>query len=78
MSPSEEVHTSAWTPKFAAPEVHENGGRLQPVRSDMFAWAATIRAVSRKAVIVELTREILESTLEECSATDPELRPKDF
>eukprot|EP00971_Amphidinium_carterae_P045380 892942-Amphidinium_carterae.1 len=44
MSPSEEVHTSAWTAKFAAPEVRENNGRLQTVRSDMFAWAATIRA----------------------------------
>eukprot|EP00971_Amphidinium_carterae_P057155 1130090-Amphidinium_carterae.1 len=44
----------------------------------MFAWAATIRAVSLKDVIVEPTREILESILEECSAPDPELRPKDF
>eukprot|EP00971_Amphidinium_carterae_P235422 4672060-Amphidinium_carterae.1 len=44
----------------------------------MFAWAATIRAVLRKDVTVEPTRDILESTLEECSATDPELRPKDF
>eukprot|EP00971_Amphidinium_carterae_P031983 630116-Amphidinium_carterae.1 len=33
MSPSEEVHTSAWTPEFAAPEVREKGGRLQTVRS---------------------------------------------
>eukprot|EP00971_Amphidinium_carterae_P250772 4977935-Amphidinium_carterae.1 len=44
MSPSEEVHTSQWTPKFAAPEVREKGGKLQTVRSDIFAWAATIRA----------------------------------
>eukprot|EP00971_Amphidinium_carterae_P275628 5469026-Amphidinium_carterae.1 len=44
----------------------------------MFAWAATIRAVSRKDVIVEPSRDLLESILEECSATDPELRPKDF
>eukprot|EP00971_Amphidinium_carterae_P157836 3128893-Amphidinium_carterae.1 len=41
----------------------------------MFAWAATIRAVSSKD---EPTRAILESTLEECSARDPEHRPKDF
>eukprot|EP00971_Amphidinium_carterae_P046091 907267-Amphidinium_carterae.1 len=44
ISPQEKVHTSQWTPKFAAPEVHESGGRMQTVRSDMFAWAATIRA----------------------------------
>eukprot|EP00971_Amphidinium_carterae_P221626 4399315-Amphidinium_carterae.1 len=75
MSPVEEVHTSAWTPKFAAPEVRENGGRLQTVRSDMFAWAATIRAVSSKD---EPSIAILESTLEECSAKDPKHRPKDF
>eukprot|EP00971_Amphidinium_carterae_P014148 278942-Amphidinium_carterae.1 len=41
----------------------------------MFAWAATIRAVSSKD---EPTIAILESTLEECSAKDPEHRPKDF
>eukprot|EP00971_Amphidinium_carterae_P204303 4054180-Amphidinium_carterae.1 len=75
MPPSESVHTSAWTPKFAAPEVRDNGGRLQSVRSDMFAWAATIRAVARKD---EPTRVLLESILEECSETDPERRPKDF
>eukprot|EP00971_Amphidinium_carterae_P049398 973402-Amphidinium_carterae.1 len=75
MSPSVEVHTSAWTPKFAAPEVREQGGRLQTVRSDMFSWAATIRAVSSKD---EPIRAYLESTLEECSATDPDLRPKAF
>eukprot|EP00971_Amphidinium_carterae_P217579 4319156-Amphidinium_carterae.1 len=34
LSPLAEVHTSQWTPKFAAPEVHEKGGRLQTVRSD--------------------------------------------
>eukprot|EP00971_Amphidinium_carterae_P017249 340395-Amphidinium_carterae.1 len=78
LSPAEGVRTSAWTPKFAAPEVHENGGRLQTVQSDMFSWAATIRAVSRKDVIVEPTRELLESILEECSATDPKDRPKGF
>eukprot|EP00971_Amphidinium_carterae_P243769 4841304-Amphidinium_carterae.1 len=44
ISPQEKVHTSQWTPKFAAPEVHESVGRMQTVRSDMFAWAATIRA----------------------------------
>eukprot|EP00971_Amphidinium_carterae_P092262 1826885-Amphidinium_carterae.1 len=75
MSPSAEVHTNAWTPKFAAPEVHEKYGRLQTVRSDMFAWAATIIAVSNKD---EPMRAILESTLEECSATQPEHRPRDF
>eukprot|EP00971_Amphidinium_carterae_P123085 2436981-Amphidinium_carterae.1 len=78
ISPSEEVHTSQWTPDFAAPEVHKNGGRLQTVRSDIFAWAATIRSVSQKDAIVEPTRARLESILEECSAPDPELRPKDF
>eukprot|EP00971_Amphidinium_carterae_P146697 2907426-Amphidinium_carterae.1 len=75
MSPSEEVHTSSWTPYFAAPEVHEKGGRLQTVRSDMFAWAATIRAVSSKD---EPTGATLESILEDCSAADPERRPRDF
>eukprot|EP00971_Amphidinium_carterae_P288716 5732940-Amphidinium_carterae.1 len=45
------------------------------VRSDMFAWAATIKAVSQKDVIVEPR---LESILDKCSATDPELRPNDF
>eukprot|EP00971_Amphidinium_carterae_P162889 3229960-Amphidinium_carterae.1 len=75
MSPSEEVHTSAWTPKFAAPEVRQNGGRLQTVRSDMFAWAATIRAASSMDAPAEAH---LQSILEECSAADPELRPKDF
>eukprot|EP00971_Amphidinium_carterae_P283055 5619138-Amphidinium_carterae.1 len=75
MSPLAEVHTSAWTPKFAAPEVREKYGRLQTVRSDIFAWAATIRAVSSKD---EPMRAILESTLEECSATQPEHRPRDF
>eukprot|EP00971_Amphidinium_carterae_P136342 2701267-Amphidinium_carterae.1 len=75
MSPSEEVHTIMWTPKFAAPEVREKYGRLQTVRSDIFAWAATIRAVSRKD---EPTEALLESILEECSATDPQLRPKSF
>eukprot|EP00971_Amphidinium_carterae_P080959 1601750-Amphidinium_carterae.1 len=78
ISPSEEVHTSQWTPKFAALEVHESGGRVQTVRSDMFAWAATIRAVSQKDVIVEPIRARLESILEECGATDPKDRPKDF
>eukprot|EP00971_Amphidinium_carterae_P033219 654153-Amphidinium_carterae.1 len=73
MSPSEEVHTSMWTRRFAAPEVDEKG--LQTVRSDMFAWAATIRAVSNKD---EPTRTLLESILEECSATNPENRPQDF
>eukprot|EP00971_Amphidinium_carterae_P041682 818793-Amphidinium_carterae.1 len=41
----------------------------------MFAWAATIRAVSSKD---EPIRPILDSTLEECSATQPERRPRDF
>eukprot|EP00971_Amphidinium_carterae_P209878 4163058-Amphidinium_carterae.1 len=41
----------------------------------MFAWAATIRAVASRD---EPTRALLESILRECSATDPELRPKDF
>eukprot|EP00971_Amphidinium_carterae_P293495 5827072-Amphidinium_carterae.1 len=41
----------------------------------MFAWAATIRAVSSKDKPI---RAILESTLEECSAIHPERRPKDF
>eukprot|EP00971_Amphidinium_carterae_P101211 2002443-Amphidinium_carterae.2 len=44
----------------------------------MFSWAATIRAASLKDVIVEPTRELLESILEECSATNPEHRPQDF
>eukprot|EP00971_Amphidinium_carterae_P008090 160166-Amphidinium_carterae.1 len=46
----------------------------------MFAWAATIRAVSRKGVIVEpsWSRDLLESILEECSATDPKHRPKEL
>eukprot|EP00971_Amphidinium_carterae_P212418 4215447-Amphidinium_carterae.1 len=48
---------------------------MQTVRSDMFAWSATIRAVSQKDAIVEPR---LESILQACSATDPELRPKDF
>eukprot|EP00971_Amphidinium_carterae_P138639 2747114-Amphidinium_carterae.1 len=51
---------------------------MQTVRSDVFAWAATIRAVSQKDAIIEPTRARLESILNECSATDPELRPKDF
>eukprot|EP00971_Amphidinium_carterae_P110279 2184878-Amphidinium_carterae.1 len=75
LPPSAEVHTSQWTPKLAAPEVRDNGGRLQTARSDMFAWAATIRAVARKD---EPTEAHPESILEACSATDPELRPKDF
>eukprot|EP00971_Amphidinium_carterae_P207241 4111693-Amphidinium_carterae.1 len=78
MSPLAEVHTSAWTPKYAAPEVRENAGRLQTVRSDMFAWAATIRAVTKKDVSPEPTEAHLESILEECSATHTELRPNDF
>eukprot|EP00971_Amphidinium_carterae_P243531 4836095-Amphidinium_carterae.1 len=41
----------------------------------MFAWAATIRAVSSKD---EPMRAILEFTVQECSATHPERRPKDF
>eukprot|EP00971_Amphidinium_carterae_P118717 2352142-Amphidinium_carterae.1 len=41
----------------------------------MFAWAATIRAVSSKD---EPIGAHLESTLEECSATHPERRPRDF
>eukprot|EP00971_Amphidinium_carterae_P282771 5613947-Amphidinium_carterae.1 len=41
----------------------------------MFAWAATIRAVSSKD---EPMRASLESTLEECSTINPERRPKDF
>eukprot|EP00971_Amphidinium_carterae_P181424 3599245-Amphidinium_carterae.1 len=41
----------------------------------MFAWAATIRAVSSKD---EPIGTHLESILEECSETDPELRPKNF
>eukprot|EP00971_Amphidinium_carterae_P020631 406502-Amphidinium_carterae.1 len=44
----------------------------------MFAWAATIRAVARKDDIVESSRDLLESILEECSATDPKDRPKSF
>eukprot|EP00971_Amphidinium_carterae_P077864 1540168-Amphidinium_carterae.1 len=41
----------------------------------MFAWAATIRAVSSKD---EPVMAVLESALEECSATHPEGRPRDF
>eukprot|EP00971_Amphidinium_carterae_P272182 5402072-Amphidinium_carterae.1 len=41
----------------------------------MFAWAATIRAVSSKD---EPTEDLLESILEACSATNPEDRPHDF
>eukprot|EP00971_Amphidinium_carterae_P250390 4970844-Amphidinium_carterae.1 len=41
----------------------------------MFAWAATIRAVSSKD---EHIKAMLEATLEECSATHPERRPSDF
>eukprot|EP00971_Amphidinium_carterae_P051102 1006194-Amphidinium_carterae.1 len=41
----------------------------------MFAWAATIRAVSCKD---EPIRAILKSILEECSETHPERRPRDF
>eukprot|EP00971_Amphidinium_carterae_P140874 2791164-Amphidinium_carterae.1 len=48
IAPSELVHTSAWTQGYAAPEVHANGGRQQTVQSDMYAWAATIRAVACK------------------------------
>mmetsp|Transcript_15052 Transcript_15052/g.33829 ORF Transcript_15052/g.33829 Transcript_15052/m.33829 type:complete len:424 (+) Transcript_15052:2-1273(+) len=48
IAPSEEVQTSAWTPKFAAPEVRANGGSQQTIKSDMHAWAATIRAVASR------------------------------
>eukprot|EP00971_Amphidinium_carterae_P219613 4360265-Amphidinium_carterae.1 len=75
MAPSELVQTSAWTRKYAAPEVHVNRGRQQTIKSDMYSWAATIRAVACKD---EPLPEHLESLLLKCSASDPASRPQDF
>eukprot|EP00971_Amphidinium_carterae_P224451 4452597-Amphidinium_carterae.1 len=75
IAPSELVQTSAWTPRYAAPEVRANEGRQQTIKSDMYAWAATIRSVASKD---EPVPEHLDRLLKQCSEPDPESRPQDF
>eukprot|EP00971_Amphidinium_carterae_P118834 2354156-Amphidinium_carterae.1 len=75
IAPSDVVHTSAWTPKYAAPEVSMHGGKQQSIKSDMYAWAATIRAVACED---EPVPEDLDKLLKKCSEPDPQSRPRDF
>eukprot|EP00971_Amphidinium_carterae_P060438 1196198-Amphidinium_carterae.1 len=66
----------AWTPEYAAPEVracHGSQQIAQSIKSDMYAWAKTLKRVASTPVL-----EPLGNLLEECLAEDPSVRPRDF
>eukprot|EP00971_Amphidinium_carterae_P306828 6097545-Amphidinium_carterae.1 len=73
LSPSDGIRTSAWTREYAAPEVHACNGSKQTIKSDMYAWAMTLKRVASTPVLEPLT-----TLLEECLAEDPCARPRDF
>eukprot|EP00971_Amphidinium_carterae_P044748 880368-Amphidinium_carterae.1 len=74
VSPFDGIPTCTWTPEYAAPEVHACRGKQQSVKSDMYAWAMTLKLVASKPVLDPL----LGTLLEECLAEDPCARPADF
>eukprot|EP00971_Amphidinium_carterae_P228599 4534283-Amphidinium_carterae.1 len=73
VSQSDLIRTSAFTPAYAAPEVNTHSGRQQNVKSDIYAWALTLKRVASAPVA-----EPLKTLLEECLAEDPSKRPSDF
>eukprot|EP00971_Amphidinium_carterae_P225269 4468211-Amphidinium_carterae.1 len=73
LTPSDEIRTSAWTPEYAAPEVRACHGSQQSIKSDMYAWAMTVKRVAPTPV-----QEPLERLLAECLSEDPSARPADF
>eukprot|EP00971_Amphidinium_carterae_P243844 4842788-Amphidinium_carterae.1 len=74
LSPSDEIRTSTWTPEYAAPEVRKCHGSKKSIKSDMYAWAMTLKRVASTPVL----GEPLGALLEECLAEDPHARPRDF
>eukprot|EP00971_Amphidinium_carterae_P085551 1692766-Amphidinium_carterae.1 len=73
VSPSDEIRTSAWTREYAAPEVRACRGSKQSIKSDVYAWAMTLKRAASTPVL-----EPLEKLLEECLAEDASARPRDF
>ena len=72
---SDKIRTGGWTEAYAAPEVIVEGGKWQTIRSDMFSWAQTIRAVSKHPGNLPPN---LHKLCEGCVNADPELRPASF
>ena len=72
---SDKIRTGGWTEAYAAPEVIIEGGKWQTIRSDMFSWARTIRAVSKHPRSLPPN---LHKLCEACTNADPELRPASF
>eukprot|EP00971_Amphidinium_carterae_P117053 2317964-Amphidinium_carterae.2 len=73
LSPYSDICTSAWTPRYAAPEVQACKGSQQSIQSDMYAWAKTLEQVASTPVL-----EPLATLLEQCLEEDPIARPMDF
>ena len=72
---SDKIRTGGWTRGYAAPEVIRDDGKWQTIRSDMFSWARTIRAVSKWPGKLPPN---LHKLCEACMNADPELRPASF
>ena len=72
---NDKIRTQGWTRAYAAPEVISCRGQWQTIRSDMFSWAQTIRAVSKHPSNLSPT---LYQLCEACVSADPEGRPSSF
>ena len=74
LSVADQIHTHAWTRAYAAPEVLSCGGSWQTIRSDVYSWALTMRAVSRHCTLPLGLQELCEA----CESVNPESRPSSF
>ena len=71
---NDKVQTHGWTKAYAAPEVVSCHGQWQTIRSDMFSWALTIRAVSQDGDLPPTLQDLCTA----CLNSDPERRPSSF
>ena len=65
---NDQIQTHGWTRAYAAPEVQACRGEWQTVRSDMFSWAKTIKAISSSQQLPTGLQEL-------CEAGDLSLQP---
>ena len=74
LSANDQIRTQGWTRGWAAPEVLDCEGRWQTIRSDMYSWAQTVKAISHRKQLPEGLDEICKA----CLASDAESRPESF
>ena len=71
---NDQIRALGWTRAFAAPEVINCDGKWQTIKSDMYTWAKTIKAICQCQQLPEGIRKMCEA----CLDSDPSCRPQCF